>query len=46
MRSVLVGKPESDKLCESVVIGRIILKLLLGDRLLECAICQFGAGHR
>jgi len=44
--SVLVGKPECDELCEPVLIGRIILKLMLENRLLECAICQFRAGRR
>ena len=44
--SVLVGKPESDELCDSVVIGRIILKLMLGNRLLECTTYHFSSGHR
>ena len=37
MCSVLIGKPAGDELCEPVVTGRIILKLLLGNRLFVCA---------
>jgi len=43
---ICAGKSESDELCDSIVIGRIILKLMLGNKLLECTICQFSSGHR